>query len=257
MKGKWRILCAVFLCCWLCAIPVKAVGDGNVDGGGGCMGDGRRQNVWSPGNDGVRVTVVRAEGREPVTRPVDLTNKKPKIDYSFGKVCKLSYSGGTALSVDTGTYEYVNPAQALPKIISSQSNGAANIEAIKNYFTDEQVIRSIAGLTGMDFEVLVSGGYKLLLEPVGYYRFQGSMIATTATEAALYDEKLSGGLRKRMVSFTHKNLPLSMFLETGDLGYPAWGKSTDQTVSDEEIKSSLGLGIVRFQDILPEGPAVV
>jgi hypothetical protein len=89
--------------------------------------------------------------------------------------------------VDTGTYEYVNPAQALPKIISSQSNGAANIEAIKNYFTDEQVIRSIAGLTGMDFEVLVSGGYKLLLEPVGYYRFQGSMIATTATEAALYD----------------------------------------------------------------------
>lgn len=103
---------------------------------------------------------------------------------------------------------------------------------------------------------LVSGGYKLLLEPVGYYRFQGSMIATTATEAALYDEKLSGGLRKRMVSFTHKNLPLSMFLETGDLGYPAWGKSTDQTVSDEEIKSSLGLGIVRFQDILPEGPEV-
>ena len=72
--------------------------------------------------------------------------------------------------MDTGTYEYVNPAQALPKIISSQSNGAANIEAIKNYFTDEQVIRSIAGLTGMDFEVLVSGGYKLLLEPVGYYR---------------------------------------------------------------------------------------
>ena len=47
-----------------------------------------------------------------------------------------------------------------------------------------------------------------------------------------------------------------MFLETGDLGYPAWGKSTDQTVSDEEIKSSLGLGIVRFQDILPEGPEV-
>ena len=45
-------------------------------------------------------------------------------------------------------------------------------------------------------------------------------------------------------------------METGDLGYPAWGKSTDQTVSDEEIKSSLGLGIVRFQDILPEGPEV-
>ncbi len=101
---------------------------------GEAWGRGSSQNVWSPGNDGVRVTVVRAEGREPVTRPVDLTNKKPKIDYSFGKVCKLSYSGGTALSVDTGTYEYVNPAQALPKIISSQSNGVCQYRSDQKLF---------------------------------------------------------------------------------------------------------------------------
>ena len=53
----------MFLCCWLCAIPVKAVGDGNVDGGGGSMGQGSSQNVWSPGNDGVRVTVVPGRGQ--------------------------------------------------------------------------------------------------------------------------------------------------------------------------------------------------
>lgn len=32
---------------------------------------------------GVRVTVVRAEGREPVTRPVDLTNKKTENRLLF------------------------------------------------------------------------------------------------------------------------------------------------------------------------------
>ena len=83
------------------------------------------------------------------------------------------------------------------------------------------------------------------------------MIATTATEAALYDEVLSGGLRSRMVSLSHKNLPLSMFLETPDLGYPAWSGSRTSAATNAEIKSSLGLGIVRFQDALPQEPKSV
>ena len=48
------------------------------------------------------------------------------------------------------------------------------------------------------------------------------MIATTATEAAMYDEQVNGLLRTKMTSLSHKNLPLAMFLEVGDLGYPAW-----------------------------------
>ena len=92
--------------------------------------------------------------------------------YSFGKVSKVSYTGGRTLTPDTGMYEYVNPAQALPKIISSESLGVSNTEEIKSYFTDEQVVRSIAGLTGMPFESLISGEYRLLIEPLAYYRFQ-------------------------------------------------------------------------------------
>ena len=38
------------------SIPAYAVGDGNLDGGGGGMGQGTSQNSWSPGNEGVRVT---------------------------------------------------------------------------------------------------------------------------------------------------------------------------------------------------------
>lgn len=171
------------------SIQVYAVGDGNLDGGGGSMGQGTSQNSWSPGNEGVRVTVIRAESHDPVTRPIDLTNKHPNIAYSFGKVSKMSYTRGSALMIDTNPYEYVNPAQSLPRIISSKSLGQANIEQIKSYFTDEQVVRSIAGLTGMDFDTLVGGEYRLLLEPISFLKFQGTLIAVTATEAALYDEK--------------------------------------------------------------------
>ena len=73
------------------------------------------------------------------------------------------------------------------------------------------------------------------------------MIATTATEAVLYDEIVGGQLRYWMGSLTAKNLPLSMFLETPDLGYPAWSGATNKNASNADIKSSLGLGIVRFE----------
>lgn len=257
MKQKLNLfLVLVLLCSIMIGLPVFAVGEGNIDGGGGSMGQGTSQNSWSPGNEGVRVTVVRATDRVPVTQPVDLSNKSPAVKYSFGQVCKISYTNGAALVPDTGTYQCYKPTQALPKIISSESLGASNIEEIKSYFTDEQVIRSIASLTGMDFDTLVSGEYRLLIEPVAYYRFQGVMIATTATEAALYDEQLGGKLRSKMISFTHKNLPLSMFLETADLGYPAWGGSRTSAASNSDIKSSLGLGIVRFKDAAPQEPEI-
>lgn len=257
MKRRYSlILVSALLLSMLFPVSAYAVGEGNLDGGGGSMGQGTSLNSWSPGNEGVRVTVVRAEGHEPVARPIDLTNKRPNIAYSFGKVSKLSYTKGTALSVDTNAYEYVNPAQSLPRIISSKSLGAANIEEIKSYFTDEQVVRSIAGLTGMDFDTLVNGQYRLLIEPVSFLKFQGTLIAVTATEAALYDEMTGGAVRSVLPTVAFQNLPLSMFLETADLGYPAWAGPTTGVRSNSEVKSSLGLGVVRFNEAPPEEPEI-
>lgn len=247
------VLVVSLLCLMFPAANAYAVGEGNIDGGGGSMGQGTSQNKWTPGYDGVRITVVRASDHAAVTTPIDLTNKSiPDGIYHFGKMCKLDYCAGTGLTPMWRGYSYVKPEQQLPRIISS--NGNSNIAAIKSYFTDEQVVRSIANLTGMQFDVLINGDYRLLIEPIAYYTFQGAFIATTATEAALYDEVLSGGLRKKMVSLTHKNLPLAMFLETADLGFPAWGGSRNTAASDADIKSSLGLGIVRFNEALPEIP---
>ncbi len=249
------VLVLTLLCSSLFTIPAYAVGDGNVDGGGGGMGDGTSTNSWTPGNEGVRVTVVRASDHAAVTTPINLTNKAPASSiYNFGKVSKLQYSGGRGLSSVKGGYSCVKPAQTMPRIIST--NGSNNIEAIKSYFTDEQVIRSIASLTGMNFDVLVGGEYKLLIEPIAYYKFQGVMIATTATEAAMYDEQVNGLLRSKMVSLSHKNLPLAMFLEVADLGYPAWSGRRDKSASNADIKSSLGLGIVRFKEAPTESPEV-
>lgn len=242
------------MCLFLTAVPAQAsIGDGNIDGGGGNMGQGTDKNSWTPGNEGVRVTVVRAEDRTPVTNPIDFTNKTPSISYSFGKVSKLSYNQGTPLTVATGVYEYVNPSQPLPRIISSQSLGPASIEEIKSYFTDEQIVHSISELSGMEFDTLTNGEYRLLIEPISFLKFQGNMIAVTATEAALYDEATNGSLRSVLLTAAFQNLPLSMFLEKADLGYPAWNGPETGARSNLEIKSSLGLGIVRFSDVPPDG----
>lgn len=257
MKRLRGLLLALAL--FLSVLPCQtayAVGDGNIDNGGGGMGQGTSQNKWTPGNDGVRVTVVRVSDHAVVTTPIDLTNKSPVIQSHFSKVSKLQYTNGASISPSVSTYSYVNPAQALPKIMSSQSLGQASIAEIKSYFTDEQVIRSIANLTGMDFEVLINGEYRLFIEPVAYVTFQGVKLAMTATEAALYDEQTGGAVRSRLPSVAFQNLPLAMFLEVADLGFPAWSGPTSGIRSNHEVKTALGLGIVRFNEVPPETPEV-
>jgi hypothetical protein len=246
----------VLLLSFLVPLTAHAEGEGNIDNGGGGMGSGSDVNFWNVGDEAVRITVVRASDRLPVTSPVDFTNKTPSSTIiHFGKVSKLQYNGGASLSVKMNGYTYINPVQPIPRIISSGS-GQASIDEIKRYFCSEYTLMRIADVTGMNYNILISGDYKLLLEPIAYMTFQGVKMAMTATEAALYDQQLNGGLRSKMVSLSHKNLPLAMFLETPDLGYPAWDGSTTTAASNTDIISSLGLGIVRFNEAEPEPPEV-
>ena len=246
---RW-VLTFLLIVSTLAPMTVYAEGEGNIDNGGGGLGQGTNTNYWNKGDEGVRATVVSASDGSAVTASIDLTNRSPSdIKVHFGKVCKSDYRGGAGLSAKVGGYDYYVPAQSLPKIITT-SSGSASIAAIKSYFTDEQVIRSIAGYVGMDYDTLTGGDYKLLLEPIAYVTFEGVRTAFTATEAAMYNQVRGGMVRKKLTSLTHKNLPLAMFLETSDLGYPAWGGSKNQKVSDEEIIGSLGLGIVRFNEVV-------
>lgn len=248
-------LMLVLLLSMLLPVTAYADGEGNIDNGGGGMGSGTNENYWNGGDEGVRVTVVRASDRSPVTVPVDFSNRAPSIAVYFGKISKISYTAGRSLSPVTTTYVCEKPDIAMPRIISTGS-GQASIEQIKQYFCSEYMIMTVAQVTGMSYEILTNGEYKLLLEPIAYMTFGGIKYAMTATEAALFDQQLNGGLRSKMVSLSHKNLPLAMFLETPDLGYPAWDGSTTTAASNTDIISSLGLGIVRFNEAEPEPPAV-
>lgn len=96
-----------------------------------------------------------------------MTNKSPtNVRLHFGKVSKISYNSGRRLSPSTASYSFINPSQAIPMIVST--DGKNNIDAIKSYFTDEQVIKSIASNMGMNYDVLINGEHKLLLEPIAY-----------------------------------------------------------------------------------------
>lgn len=226
---------------------IYAIGDGNIDSGGGNMGGAINGSSWVFGSEGVRITVIASDG-SLVTTPIDLTNKNAdNIKIHFSKVSKLQYNNGTTLVPNTSPYECNKPSVPIPQIIST-SGGNKNIEAIKKYFCSEYTIKTIADITGFNYETLINGDYKLFLEPIAYVKYKGTMIAMTATEAALYDPITDGKLRYDLLTLSHQNLPLSMFLEVSDLGYPAWSGSRNSTVSNSEILSSLGLGIVKFKE---------
>ena len=247
MKRMILWLIAVMLC--LCySVTVFAVGEGNVDGGGGGMGSGTSSNKWIPGEDGVRVTVVSAADNTQVSGSFDISNKvMTRAVYNFGLHSKLQYRAGLGLAAQAGNYAVVKPTIQIPKIVPS-SSGGASIAEIKRYFCSEYIAMLVANQTGIEYEKLINGNYKLLIEPIAYFLFNGNYFAMTATEAALYDQILSGGLRAKMVSLTHKNLPLSMFLERPDLGYAAWNGTTTQKVSNDTIINYLGLGVVKYTE---------
>ena len=255
MKRIFAFFLSLLLILGIC--PMSALADtggsGNVDGGGGSMGQGTSQNSWNPGMDGVRVTVIYSETQKPASASIDLTSKTPAIKIHFGKVSKIQYRDGSSISPTTSSYVYYNPAITMPRIISTGSS-KASIEAIKKYFCDEIIVRYIAELTGISYDDLITEKYKLLLEPIAYFKHNGVMYAMTAHEAALYDNQTGGALRRTMTSLTHKNLPLAMYLEYSDLGFAAYSGPTNKTCSNDTIIAYLGMGLVRFEDQPPDQP---
>ncbi len=93
MKRLLALLCSLALV--FCLLPSTAFaegGNGNIDGGGGSMGQGTSSNFWNPGNDGVRITVVDADSGTAISSPVDFSNRVQKNSVlHFGKVNKLQY----------------------------------------------------------------------------------------------------------------------------------------------------------------------
>ncbi|SHO54181.1 hypothetical protein [Anaerocolumna xylanovorans] len=245
MKKLWAIFLCLILIFSMGSQIAFAEGDGNMDAGGGGMGEGTSDNYWNGGEDGVRITVIRVNNNSAASASVDFSNKSYTVAH-FGKVSKLDYRDGKELKPSGSPYVSIIPQQPMPRIVSG--NGGSYIEAIKKYFCSEYAAKMVADATGISYQNLINGEYKLLIEPIAYFTFNGIKYCMTATEAGLYDQIVNGRLRSKMVSLTHKNLPLSLFLEYPDLGFPAWDGPTTLKVSNAEIISSLGLGIVKYKE---------
>lgn len=110
MKIRRKAACLFMLLLFLTFLrteTVLATGEGNMDGGGGGFGTGTSTNKWVNGDEGVRVTVVRASDGAAVSASVDLTNVNPgNIVVHFAKKSKVDYRGGASLTPNTGTYTY-------------------------------------------------------------------------------------------------------------------------------------------------------
>lgn len=251
MKKITQVIAAVMatIFCLQTVVLADSGGDSNIDNGGGNLLDGSQGNFWNPGNDGVRVTIVDSETGAIKSNSIDYSNTNVSdIAFHFGKKCKIEYVGGASLSVSTENYNCKTPVPPLPVIISDGESLFADIEEIRSYFTDEQVVKGISNHLGFDYDELTGGEYKLMLEPIMYITYNGVRTAMTATEAALYNMQTDGDLIRKFAPLSHKNLPLAMFLEKDDLGYRAWSGSTTSQVTDSDIINYLGMGIVSFKE---------
>lgn len=255
MKRTFIAVCIFTIFFYFGTLTAYASGSGNVDGGGGGLNQGTKTCNW-PGNSyqGVRITVVDAKTGAIVSNPIDFTNKNLSATaermFHFGKVSKMQYRNGAALTLQTTKYTYYMADNPIPQIISSNS-GKASIAQIKRYFCSEGAASMVAAKTGINVSALTDGSYKLVIEPVIYLIYNNLYFAMTTTEAGVYNRIVGGDLGTHFPTVVMKNLALALFLEKADLGFSAWTGSKNTARTTEEIIQILGIGIVSYKGVPP------
>ena len=248
---RMAALILIFMMCLTSAVPAHAAGSGNVDGGGGSLTHGVDGYYWPDvGYDGVRVTVVDAQSGQQVSVPVDYTNVdvgalSPTICH-FGKASKVDYRNGAGLSPQVGGYACRRPATPIPQIISGNTR-KASIPAIRRYFCSEAAAVMVANDTGIPFEDIEQGKYKLVIEPIIYLVYQHLYFAMTTTEAGLYCQMTGGDLSYHFPTVVMQNHALALFLERDDLGFAAWTGPRGSARTAQEMVSVLGIGIISYK----------
>lgn len=251
-----KYIMVFFICCLIFpAVVTYASGTGNIDGGGGDLNQGKEGYTWpGVGYDGVRITVVDAESGQAASSPIDFTNKNVSaisdIIYHFGKVSKIDYRNGAALTPQAGTYHYYSPGNQMPQIISGTSQ-KADIAAIRRYFCSEAAAMLVAEETGISFGDIESGKYKLVIEPIIYLIYQNAFLAMTTTEAGLFNRLTGGDIAAHFPTVVMKNHALALFLEREDLGFQPWTGPTGSARTTDEMINILGIGIISYKEQPP------
>jgi len=267
MKQKLIKSISLFLCLILFTQIAFADDDANIYGGGGTMGKGTSKNKWAVKSqsgvtiydaEGFRVYLVNSSTGVPVSASVDITNSDVSETNMYngrGKTkYEYNYVDSSFNSLDAAYKKVlVNTSpKKLPQIIPwNEGNSEARIDAIKNWFLEKNYANWVLAQLGTDIDEVRTGGYLLAVEPIAYFRYNGLDYAMTATEVALYDKIKGGDVRNKLGPLTHKNLPLSVFLEDSEfIGNPAqidpWTGSKTATVKDDNIIKYLGIGFIHY-----------
>ena len=242
-------------------------GDPNIDGGGGEMGYGTNNNGWVIRSqnggliydaEGFRVYLVNSATGVPVSQSVDITNynvAKSNVYNGRGKTkYEYKYVDSSLSNLDTD-YQFARVTTSpklLPQIIPwGSGNSEARIEAIKEWFLTGSYADWVLLQLETNIDEVKAGGYLIAIEPIAYFRYNSNNYAMTATEVAIFNQIINGGLRNRIGSLSHKNLPLSLFLEHDEFvnssyRINAWKGSQTTHAVDSDIIKQLGIGYIRY-----------
>ncbi|MGN1341159.1 MAG: hypothetical protein ACI4WS_12775, partial [Oscillospiraceae bacterium] len=305
-----RITALVMLLSFITTTAFADINLGNDDGTG--FSSGTDNNYWGVYTDsgtklydteGVRVTIYNAETNSKVFNTIDITgdaNIAAVSDISFfadgseliSKTSWLSYVSGTYNSIDESdkskynnsvlsrsqiggyTSQYVSALSSIDIISTSNSS---HLEEIKALLSEENFLKNLCDLmgSGLQYDDIVAGKYKIAFEPVAYFRYNGQNWAMSATECGLLNKYMknyfsstwnsTNNLRALLGPLTHSNLPRSAFLENRDLGIPIYAPTTSDYYnsnvnynSDTCIIRCMGIGVLTGDssgDELPEGEA--
>ncbi len=239
----------------------------NMTGGSGGTGTGTYDNGWliigSSGGyifdtEGMRVYIADSTGNAVKGyKPIDITNSNVSSTnvWNGGQKTKSEYKASSTLTLNDYYTRYIidtTKTKALPSIIPwGESDSTNRINKIKEWFLDTDYVKWICEKIGIKYDDFRNKNYLLGIEPIAYFRYLGDNYALTATECAILDKMVNGGLFNRMNPLTHSNLPLSIFLKT-DLGLmKAWtGASTGRISNNQSIIDYLGIGYVEYDPVL-------
>lgn len=231
------------------SLPTSAYSVPAVGNGVGEAGSAGISGVWditySPGTTpfGCRVTLMDKSTGMPALgyNSIDYTNDKSvadRVTMHAAKFCKSDcLKNGTAMVLYDGVTskrdygaKTLSPkdgsgtVRQMPMIIDN-----SNATAVRDYFCTDYVLAELAPDFGVPYDELISGKYKLLIEPIHYFHKYGSTdeMAFTATEYAIL--ALNGADYSSISNCTRNAIPLALFLEDDDpdLGYSEYAGDTN------------------------------
>lgn len=232
-------------------------------------GKGSYLNYSINGDFGIRFSLVDKVKGDKLGRSVDyfkIKNKqkeggiihaikgKSKIEYRKGgfskdDFCKTRYLEGS------GGYAYHEPS--LWNVIYSRFGKKAGRKKIKEWLSGEKQIKSLAGKMNLNPSLFDLKEHRLIIEPIFYFTLNGEHYALTAHEIALWDESLGGGIRKKHVTRSHKNIPASLYLKRDRFGIEKY-RGKIRVFDNETIMNKLGIGIIgdRGGEIIENPPKI-